>query len=94
LVAAAFAAFGALAGYSAFRGRRWAHWAIFVQALLLAAFAIGYFVKWGFGWNHGSGDWSALAITLFSVLTLAALAVGKLHERAEQDGAPNSRPAS
>jgi len=67
---------------------------MFVQALLLAAFAIAYFVKWGFGWSHGSGDWSALAITLFSVLTLAAMAVGKLPERAESGRREGCPPGS
>ena len=89
LIVAGYAAFAAFAGYSLFRGRRWALWPLVVQASLLAALSVGFFVQWGFGWNHGSADWTALLAMLFAALTIGALLFGKRHEKITQQARSN-----
>jgi len=73
LVIAAYAAFAAFTGCALVRKRRWGFWPLVIQASLLAMFSAAFYVKYGFGWNHGSVDWAVWSTMFFAPVTVAML---------------------
>jgi hypothetical protein len=80
---------GASAGYAMFHRRRWAIWIIGALALAAGSLGIGYFIRHGFGWTHGSSDWMALGLVCFCTLSLIAIVLEVMRRIAEPDDATN-----